>query len=325
MGLFDFVGDILGIGGDAPAPPDPSATSAEQRKMNEALARLETVLNRFNQTTPYGASTWTQDPTNADKWSLSQTLSPEMQKILNNQIKTSLGLGGITDTSLKNATSALGVPLTTAGLPARTSLDTILGGSSNVNDYMQSIEDALYNKATSRLDPQFSRLEDQLRSSLAAQGITQGSEAYNREMDNFTRSRTDAYDTAQNSSIVGGTNAGNALFNMGIQGGNYANNLRGDQLSETTGIRNQILNELNALRSGQTVTNPEFSTQNTSSQIAPVNTTQNAWNAYNAQVGNYNANTQTNNDLLSGVASWAVSPSGLGTLGKIGTTIAGLF
>ena len=41
----------------------------------------------------------------------------------------------------------------------------------------QRVEDALYGRSTARLNPRFAQGQDQLNSSLAAQGITQGSEA----------------------------------------------------------------------------------------------------------------------------------------------------
>ena len=94
----------------------------------------------------------------------------------------------------------------------------------------KAVEDALYSRATARLDPRFSQAQDQLNSSLAAQGITQGSEAYNRELQNFNNSRNDAYSSAMNDAITGSDDAMQRLFTMGLQarqqGVNEANTLR---------------------------------------------------------------------------------------------------
>lgn len=70
--------------------------------------------------------------------------------------------------------------------------------------YRQQIQDALYSQQQSRLDPRFSQAGSDLESRLAAQGITQGSEAYNREIQNLGRERTDAYQQAMNQAIAGG-------------------------------------------------------------------------------------------------------------------------
>lgn len=93
----------------------------------------------------------------------------------------------------------------------------------------QSVADALYGQAASRLDPQWKQQEDATRARLAAQGITQGSEAYTTEFDNFNRARTDAYQSAVNNATTGSMDAMQRLFGMGMdarkQGVAEANNL----------------------------------------------------------------------------------------------------
>ena len=51
------------------------------------------------------------------------------------------------------------------------------------------VQEALYRKQTSMLDPQYQQAESDLTSRLANQGIMPGSEAYNREINNFARQR----------------------------------------------------------------------------------------------------------------------------------------
>lgn len=81
----------------------------------------------------------------------------------------------------------------------------------------QAIADSLYGQAVSRLDPRFQQEENATRSRLAAQGIPQGSEAYNTEFDNFGRTKNDAYQTALNNASVGSLDAMQSLFGMGMQ------------------------------------------------------------------------------------------------------------
>lgn len=86
------------------------------------------------------------------------------------------------------------------------------------SDYRKQIQDALYSQQTSRLDPRFSQDESNLQSSLAAQGITQGSEAYNREVQNFGRTKNDAYQQAMNNAISGGEAAIQGQYGRDLSG-----------------------------------------------------------------------------------------------------------
>lgn len=92
------------------------------------------------------------------------------------------------------------------------------------------IDSKLYDLGAQRLDPRFASQEDALRTRLANQGITAGSEAWRREMDQFGEGRNDAY---------------NQLM---LQG-------RGQALSEV----NNPINQITALLSGSQVQNPAVS------------------------------------------------------------------
>jgi hypothetical protein len=221
----------------------------------------------------------------------------------------------------------------------------------------QRVEDALYGRSTARLDPRFSQAQDQLNSSLAAQGITQGSEAYNRELQNFNNSRNDAYSSAMNDAISGSDDAMQRLFNMGLQarqqGVNEANTLRTlptqeaaalagisngldtasrnwygaetaqetakdnstanqfnmertnnqDQFNNTIAVRNQILNELNALRTGAQAQTPQFGNTNSGAQVAASPLAQSVYNSYQGDLANYQTGVGSNNAMLGGLAS----------------------
>lgn len=78
----------------------------------------------------------------------------------------------------------------------------------------KAVEDAYYKSATSRLDPQFQQQEAEMRSRLANQGLTEGSEAYNRELQQFNMGRTDAYGAATNSAIMNSTSEMAKQFQM---------------------------------------------------------------------------------------------------------------
>jgi hypothetical protein len=113
----------------------------------------------------------------------------------------------------------------------------------------KAVADAIYGRATARLDPRFSQQQDSLQSSLAAQGITQGSEAYNREQQNFAMGRNDAYSSALNDAEQQSAAAMQQLFNMGM-------GARQQGVSEINALRNQPIQEaLAAAQLGQAANN----------------------------------------------------------------------
>lgn len=101
---------------------------------------------------------------------------------------------------------------------------------------VQDVQDAAYAGQTARLDPQWDMQEKQLQSRLANQGIPVGSEAWQNEMRAFNNAKTDAYSQARMNAIQTAPQT----------------------LQLATSLREQPLNELNALRTGAQVTNPQF-------------------------------------------------------------------
>ena len=89
--------------------------------------------------------------------------------------------------------------------------------------YFQQAADSYYNQAKSRLDPQWQAQQQGLESQLSAQGLTQGSQAWNSEMDRLTRGRNDAYGSAINQSILTGGQEASRMQGMDINSGNFAN------------------------------------------------------------------------------------------------------
>lgn len=238
-----------------------------------------------------------------------------------------------------------------------------------------SVEDALYARSTARLNPRFQQSGDQLASSLAAQGITQGSEAYNREMQNFNNAKNDAYSSAMNDAIAAGgaelqrqfgmdmtarqqqANELNSAFSQGLQarqqGVNEANTLRTlptqeaaalanitgnldnssrnwygaetaqetakdnstvqnfnlqrtnnqDQFNNTIAMRNQILNELNALRTGAQAQAPNFASTQSGANVAASPIAQSVYNSYQGDLANYQTGVGSNNAMLGGLTT----------------------
>lgn len=106
-------------------------------------------------------------------------------------------------------------------------------------------------------------------------------------------------------------------FAQQVQAAQAQNAQRQQQLQEQAYLRGLPMNELNALRSGSQVVNPQFS-PTPQTNVANTDVSGNIWNAYNTNVANANAEQAGNNSFMSGLF-------GLGTaaLGAPGGSIFG--
>lgn len=89
-------------------------------------------------------------------------------------------------------------------------------------------------------------------------------------------------------------------FQQSLSSGNFQNQARTQALQEAITLRNQPLNEYNALRSSSQVNVPQFQNPQTP-QVAPTDVGGNIWNAYNGNLNVWNAQQQGNNSFLSGL------------------------
>jgi hypothetical protein len=157
-----------------------------------------------------------------------------------------------------------------------TTTSNIQTGVGNTPAYINQSGNAIYNQATSRLDPRFSQAQSDLDSRLANQGITAGSEAYNRAQNNMSMQRNDAYQTAMNSATAQAASDASRIQGMDLNAGNFGNS-----------AQNQIFNQnLNA---------GNFANQSASLS----NQMQNQAFAQNLQAGEFanRASDQNNNSL----------------------------
>lgn len=246
----------LGGAPSAPAAPDPATTSAAQTQSNKETALYNYGLNNPDYNTPLGSLTTTVDTSNPDQphSTSNVTLSPDEQTLLDNQNQQSIGLSNLANQLQGRVGDSLAQPLPT---------------SNDINDISKNASDAYYANQKQYLDPQFDQGQQQLDAKLANQGITNGSEAYNNDQNNFARQKQQAYNTAQNDAILQGPQNAQQLFAL------------------TSEQRSQPLNELNALRTGSQVSMPQVPGQ-TPSSAAPTDVSGNINNAYAQQLGAYN-------------------------------------
>lgn len=161
----------------------------------------------------------------------------------------------------------------------------------------------------SRLNPQFQRDEESLRTRLQNQGIGLGSQAYQTELQRFDQAKNDARMQA----VLQGANYGGALQNQSLQARNQA-------IQEYNAQRNAPLNEYAALTSGQQVQNPQF--QSTGYQgIQPVDYTSLVNQQYQGNLNAYNQKMAGNNSISS--ALFGLAGTALG--GFLGGPAGGQF
>jgi hypothetical protein len=290
-------------GPSAPPPPDPVKTAAAQTQQNIKSATAQAELDRIDQYTPQGSSTYKIIGYNADgtpKYEQRTTLSADEQKKydLNNQVAIALdqlahdsvgrvnqientpfnydgmtplvtSVGGNNPYHLQNGPGVGSVKSDVGdvgqvrsatgqeGGQIQRGLDysnlTALPGTGDFSADARRVADSVYGQAASRLDPRFQQDESDMRSRLAAQGISENSDAYRREMDNFARSKNDAYNQAAYSAQQAGSQEQSRIFGLAMgarqQGqneantqGNFANSAQQqayDQAMGTLGQQNQ--------------------------------------------------------------------------------------
>ena len=178
----------------APKAPDPVATAQAQTQSNTETARLSNQLNRVNQVGPNGSVTYSN---NGDNWTQTTALSPNQQALQTGQEQLGIGLNDLAGSQIKKVQDILGTNFT----PRRFNSADVTGGALDINkelgNYSQQVEDDTYKLATDRLGTQFGREEQDLRSQLANQGITAGSEGFTGEMAGFNEGKGNAYANAQ--------------------------------------------------------------------------------------------------------------------------------
>jgi hypothetical protein len=268
----------------APAAPDYTAAAEKTAAGNLEAAKYATKANRVNQYTPYGSLTYKElgDGT----WEQNQTLTPQAQATLDKQMALSDKYADTASTGFDKIQGLLSNPeLDMSQLPTR------------AIDVGKTAQEAIM----SRLQPQLAQQDEALRTRLANQGITLGSDAYGKEM------------TAQ------GQRSNDLQLQAALQGINLDQANRAGALQEQAYIQDRPLNLVNALRSGAQVQSPQFQGYAQQTNTGGVDYLGAASQQYGADLGAYNANQAAN--PMNGLFGLGGTVLGLGTGG--GATIGG--
>ena len=160
-------------GNDAPAPPDPKVVAEAQTKSNKETAIANAYLNRVDQTSPFGTSTYQVTGTNPDgtpKFSQSTQFSEPVQGLFDSNIAMSQGLANIGQGQIAGLQQQYANPL----------------------DLNTEAENRIAQLQAARLDPELARQDDALRNRLTNQGIREGTEAWDRALERQGRMATDS-------------------------------------------------------------------------------------------------------------------------------------
>lgn len=195
------------------APPDPRLVAERQQQANLETVQQQQEQQNYNEITPFGTVSYAYPEGQAPTRTVE--LSPEQQALLTQQTALAQSLGNL-------ASERIGA----TGDRAR-------------------VEEAIL----SRLNPEFARDEERWIQRLASQGLTPGSEAYNREMQLLSQRVNDARMQAV---LAGGTE------------------------------QNRQINEALALAGYVQPTVPQFQ-EPFQMGVAPPAIDQYIWNTYNAQ------------------------------------------
>lgn len=334
----------------APAAPDPRIAAEAQSQQNKNTAIYNASLNRVNQVTPWGNLTYSQNGVDANgipQYTQTVSLSPDQQRLMQNDVAMSQGLSDLGLSQLGTARNAMSQPFNYSGAPQQalgvnygniqndvdmSKVPGLIGGDKLAED-LATQRDALYRQQTAFLDPQWKQDQTDLENKLISQGIAQNSDAWNRATGDFNRNREFSYGNARTSAITGGGAEQSRLFNIGLASNQNAygqalnnaqfhnaaqaqgfgqafanaglqNQGRSQYINEQNYLRQQPLNELNALRSGSQVSVPQFSGV-PQSVVGNTDVSGLYNNQYQGQLAGYNAKVASNNANMSSLTTAA--------------------
>lgn len=214
----------------APAVPSASDTAAAQGQSNTSTAAAQAALNYVNQNTPYGNTSYAQTGSYTDPqgdtvptYTQNTSLSPLGQNILTGEQTATSNLLPAANNLSQQANASLATPLN-----FNTADSSILNAAPQQLDTQAA--NAVYGQQASYLNPQWNQQGQQLQDQLSRQGIPVGSDAYNNAETQFDNSRTQAYQSAQDSATAQGAQSAAQLFGLAQSGQNQ--NIQQQQLAQ---------------------------------------------------------------------------------------------
>jgi hypothetical protein len=239
--------------------PDYKGVAEEQAAASKEITEQQTWANRPDQLTPWGSVQWQSqaewDPTtnqNINKWTQNEQLTPELQRALDAQTALQTGRSELGAGMMGRAASEFGEEMDWSQFGGVKGLDF------NPTELRGAAEDAAYDRNAMRLDQRFGSQQEQMDIKLRNQGLQPGDQLYNSQMQNLGIERNDAYERARLGATAEGRAESGQMYGQQMGASQYENQLRQQQIKEAMTQRGFSLNEINAIISGQQVSNPSF-------------------------------------------------------------------
>ncbi len=197
--------------GSAPAAPDYVGAAQLQGELSREALTQQNYANRPTQNTPWGTQSWgTQsgiDPATGQQvtqWTQNTTLAPGLQQALDAQVGTQLGRSQLAGGFMGRVADEYSRPFDYANLPQMAQANAPGSLNTTLADYTpglatgfnfgaplpqvdSSYRDTVANQLMTRMQPVHDYQQAQLETKLANQGFVQGSEAYNRALNELNQ------------------------------------------------------------------------------------------------------------------------------------------
>lgn len=235
-----------------------------------------------------------------DQPTITQSFSPEQQKIYDQQVRVKQLLGGLGEQGATALKGVVGKPLDYAGVPE-------MPGNA------EATRDKVTNAMMARVNEDTDVARDNANSQLIAAGIRPGSKAYDNNMRNIDR----AYNDARNQAFLASGQEAQRDFALDAE-------RRRQAITEMLSQRQIPLNEITALMSGSQVQNPFAMPGYGGVQApgaAPYFAAQNALSGYNTDV--FNAGAAGAGNMQNGLFGLGSSALMAGAMYGLGGAAAG--
>ena len=201
----------MGGKGSAPAAPDYMGATQLQGEISKENLNTQNYANRPTINTPFGSQSWgtqaVKDPATGQivtSWTQNNSLAPGLQEALNDQMGIQAGRSDLAGSFMNRVASDYSQPMDYSSLPALTSANRVGSLQTGTTDYTpglstsfnfgsplpqvdSSFRDTVANQLMDRMRPTHDYQQGQLETKLANQGFTQGSEAYNRALNELNQ------------------------------------------------------------------------------------------------------------------------------------------
>lgn len=216
----------------SPKIEDPTNAAKQQGVDNMEMAKFNAANNRPDTYTVFGNQRWARDPENPDRWILREELSPTEQAKYDKASGIELGALDSLTRAMPKIDEAINSPYKLEG-SARTQLDpryfanggklqgeVDLAGAPGMPkaDFRtrMMVTEAMQRMGKKPLDQRFGDQSKEIENTLTNQGITRGTEAWDREQKALEDAKTAAYGDLTDRSILSGGQEMERDFGMGM-------------------------------------------------------------------------------------------------------------